>query len=190
MKKIILLITISICATLVIGCTSIEQQPIYAKKYQKSLQNKAINLQDQGVSAAWVAERFAGVMNQFKADDITARVKSHFAPELYFNDTWHTFTNSTELANYLKRTGERVYSIEVLIDDVVISEENAYIRWRMSFMIDEGDSKIESIGMTHLRFDENRQIVLYQDYWDSVEGFYRTLPAIGPILTMIRNSLG
>jgi len=64
------------------------------------------------------------------------------------------------------------------------------VRWTMSFIIDEGDTPINSVGMTHLQFNEEKKIVVYQDYWDGIEGFYRTLPVIGPALSMIRKQLG
>jgi len=172
---------LTICSVLLTGCSSSEKKPVYVNDYQKALQTKtAINLQQAGITTDWVGERFSGVMNQFKADDVESRAKIHFAQNLYFNDTWHTFTDVVSLGNYLSRTGERVHFIEVLVDDVVISNKNAYVRWTMSFIIDEGDTPINSVGMTHLQFNEDKKIVVYQDYWDGIEGFYRTLPVIGP----------
>lgn len=176
---------------LLVGCSTAGEKPVYVNEYQKAQQDKkTINLQQAGLTADWVGKRFSGIMNQFKAEDVKSRAMSHFAENLYFNDTWHTFTDVESLGNYLYRTGERVHSIEVLVDDVVVSNKNAYVRWTMSFIIDEGDTPINSVGMTHLQFNENKKIVVYQDYWDGIEGFYRTLPVIGPVLSMIRKKLG
>jgi len=56
---------------LLVGCSSVEKNPVYANDYQKALQDKAaINLQQAGLTADWVGERFSGVMNQFKAEDV------------------------------------------------------------------------------------------------------------------------
>ncbi len=60
----------------------------------------------------------------------------------------------------------------------------------MTFIIDENDKPIKSVGMTHMRFNKKQQIMTYQDYWDGVEGFYRTLPVIGGILEAVRKKLG
>jgi hypothetical protein len=171
------------------GCSTLSK-PIYFEKYQVALNSNAINLENENISKEWVAERFSGIMNQFKAVDVVERAATHFAPTLYFNDTWHTFSDSKTLGEYLKRTGERVHNIEVLVQDVVVSQQDAYVRWSMSFVINEGEESIDSYGMTHLRFDENKQIVLYQDYWDGVEGFYRTLPVVGKALAYIKSRLG
>jgi len=186
-----LMAIISCSILLLTACSNAEKNPVYVNDYQSALKAKtAINLQQAGVSASWVSERFSGVMNKFKADDVESRARKHFAQNLYFNDTWHTFTDVESLGSYLSRTGDRVHFIEVLVDDVVISNKNAYVRWSMSFTIDAGDAPINSVGMTHLQFNAEKKIVVYQDYWDGIEGFYRTLPAIGPVLSMIRKRLG
>lgn len=173
-----------------VGCMSANKDPFYVNNYQKALESNAIDLEAEGVTPEWVGERFDYVMNAFKAPDVIDRARSAFAPELYFNDTWHTHESHQELGEYLKRTGERVHSIEVKIDDVAISGTDAYVRWNMSFIIGKKDEPIKSVGMTHMRFNEQRQIMTYQDYWDGVEGFYRTLPVIGGVLKAIRKKMG
>ncbi|MGH1427815.1 MAG: nuclear transport factor 2 family protein [Arenicella sp.] len=175
---------------LLVGCMTTNKDPFYVNQYQDSLQKEAINLEENGITNDWVGQRFDYVMNHFKAPDVVERVNTAFAPAVYFNDTWHTHESPTSLGEYLKRTGERVHEIEVLIDDAVVSKENAYIRWNMTFTVSKGDEPIKSVGMTHLRFNQDMQIITYQDYWDGVEGFYRTLPVIGSVLGMIRKKLG
>ena len=169
---------------------SSSNQPTYSHNYKKALQNKAIDIEKAGISAEWVGQQFDSVMNHFKSPDVVDRAIITFASEIYFNDTWHTHETPQTLGNYLKRTGEKVYDIDIQVDDVVVRETNAYVRWSMSIIVNEGDKPISSVGMTHLRFDENRQIVTYQDYWDGVEGFYRTLPIIGGALEILRKKLG
>jgi hypothetical protein len=48
---------------------------------------------------------------------------------------------------------------------------------------------IQSIGISHLRFNANNKIILHQDYWDSMQGFYQHLPIIGGVLRWIKNGL-
>jgi len=75
------------------------------------------------------------------------------------------------------------------VDDVVIRQRNAYVRWSMSIITKQGTKPISSVGMTHLQFNADRKIVTYQDYWDGIDGFYRTLPIIGGVLEMVRKKL-
>jgi hypothetical protein len=173
------------------GCMSVAKEPYYVNQYGEALKTvPAIDLEEENISSEWVSNQFSSIMNQFKADDVVDRANNIFAEKMYFNDTWHTHITSEQLGDYLKRTGERVYFIQVLVDDVAISKTNAYVRWSMSFVINEGDDPIDSVGMTHLRFNKDKKIVTYQDYWDGVEGFYRTLPVIGAVLTAIRKKMG
>lgn len=169
---------------------SANKNPYYVHHYKQALLTEAIDLEESGVTPEWVGERFGYAMNAFKAPDVEKRALQAFAPELYFNDTWHTHESHKELGEYLKRTGERVHSIDIVVDDVAISKTNAYVRWNMTFIIKAGDEPIKSVGMTHMRFNEKREITTYQDYWDGVEGFYRTLPVLGGILAIIRKKLG
>lgn len=175
--------------SLLVGCMTTVKDSAYVDNYKQALQAESIDLEEAGISAEWVGQHFSSVMNHFKSSDVKERAKIAFAEQIYFNDTWHTHQNPKELGDYLQRTGEKVSFIEVLVDDVVISKTNAYVRWNMSIVVNEKDKPINSIGMTHLRFNEDKKIVTYQDYWDGIEGFYRTLPVIGGVLEMIRKKL-
>jgi len=175
---------------LLFGCMSNSAESSYVNNYQKALQIDAVDLENSGITADQVGASFISVMNNLKSDDVVERTKTVFASQIYFNDTWHTHQSSQELGEYLKRTGKKVHSIDIVIDDVVVSKKNAYVRWNMQFVIDEGDQPLHSVGMTHLRFNEKQQIITYQDYWDGVEGFYRTLPVLGSVLNAVRKKLG
>jgi hypothetical protein len=43
-----------------------------------------------------------------------------------------------------------------------------------------------TVGVTHLRFDEAGRIILHQDFWDSAEGLYRHIPVLGSLIGVIR----
>jgi len=187
--KIICWLGLAIGVSLLVGCMNTVKGPTYVDNYKQALQAESIDLEAAGISSEWVGQHFSSVMNHFKSSDVKKRTKTAFAEQVYFNDTWHTHRNSETLGDYLQRTGDKVSFIEVLVDDVVISKKNAYVRWNMSIIVDEKDQPINSVGMTHLRFNKDKKIVTYQDYWDGIEGFYRTLPVIGGILEMIRKKL-
>ena len=192
MKKIYKVISWLGLATgisLLVGCMTTGKDSNYVDNYKQALQAESIDLEEAGISSDWVGQHFSSVMNHFKSPDVKERAKTAFAEQIYFNDTWHTLQNPKDLGDYLQRTGEKVSFIEVLVDDVVISKSNAYVRWNMSIVVNEKDKPINSVGMTHLRFNQDKKIVTYQDYWDGIEGFYRTLPIIGSILEMIRKKL-
>jgi hypothetical protein len=43
--------------------------------------------------------------------------------------------------------------------------------------------------MSHLRFNNEGKIILHQDYWDSMQGFYQHIPIIGGVLQWIKSGL-
>lgn len=191
--KTIAWLTVCMITVLIVGCmTTVAsvRDATYVDSYKQALQMESIDLEAASISPEWVSEHFSSIMNHFKSPDVKERTKAAFATKLYFNDTWHTHQTSDTLGDYLQRTGNKIHAITVLVDDVVISKNNAYVRWNMSIIINQGDTPIQSVGMTHLRFNEDKKIITYQDYWDGIEGFYRTLPVLGGVLEAIRVRLG
>ena len=80
-------------------------------------------------------------------------------------------------------------SFEVL--SVQEKGNDVFVRWTMhtEFTVMGQSCTIQSIGMSHLRFNSEGKIILHQDYWDSMQGFYQHLPIIGSVLLWIKNGL-
>ncbi|MGH1539560.1 MAG: nuclear transport factor 2 family protein [Arenicella sp.] len=144
---------------------------------------------ENGLDANQIKDRFTNVMDNLMAEDLEQRIKQVYASQLYFNDTLHTFSDNVLLTNYLQRTAKRLHDIDVVVEDVVLGDVNAYVRWTMRYKADADSEEIESVGMTHLQFDANGRIVLHQDYWDSYEGFYRTVPGVGFMINQVKKRL-
>ena len=91
----------------------------------------------------------------------------------------------------MQQTGHQVDHLEVQIEDIALSKQDIYVRWvmRMQFSVMGKKVDSESIGISQLRFDEDGKIILHQDFWDGVDGFYQYLPIIGYSLRKIRNQL-
>ena len=114
-----------------------------------------------------------------------------YAEKLYFNDTLVTLHDRQSLLRYLKHTQQQLDDIKFDILDIENNGQDSYVRWLMQtrFRVMGQDLDIHSIGMSHLRFDAAGKIILHQDYWDSMQGFYYHLPLIGGILQWIKNGL-
>lgn len=116
------------------------------------------------------------------ADAATAeKVSRLYAPDLYFNDTVTTIRSREELTDYMDKTSKKVKTSRVNIDQVIRDGVDVFVRWTMHFESSAYGIQVDSdtIGMTHLRFDANGQIVLHQDFWDSAAGLYSHLPIVG-----------
>jgi len=113
-----------------------------------------------------------------------------YAPALYFSDTLLTSERHEEVVAHLERMGAGELAVTVI--DTQIDGADVYLVWRMraSFTPIRNPVESDTIGVTHLRFDEAGRIVLQQDFWDSTEGFYRHLPVVGTLVTAIAGRFG
>jgi hypothetical protein len=76
----------------------------------------------------------------------------------------------------------------VTIDDIASSGNNHYVRWTMVFSAPKlnGGKPVESVGMSHVRFNDNGQVTMHQDFWDSGTNIYGQIPVLGGVIESIR----
>lgn len=160
----------------------------YEKNINQSLE-QAVLLEQSGFNADWVENKIAYALGDMKSDSLSANIREVYADKLYFNDTLHTHTNAKSLAEYMEKTVHSVHTIEIEFNDTVVNQKDAYVRWVMSFKKSPKSEPVTSIGMTHLRFNAQGEIILHQDYWDGVEGLYRTVPILGFMLERVKKAL-
>lgn len=136
-------------------------------------------------------ERFSETFAELTAPELEQRVAQLYADQFYFNDTFKTLRTREELVAYLTATGERLQYSEVNIQQVMRQDSDVYIKWHMRFGFRVGGRDVESnsIGITHVRFNQQGQIILHQDFWDGAHGFYRHMPVVGGLVEWLRGRL-
>lgn len=137
-------------------------------------------------------ENFAKVFADLSADDTAERMAALYADQVYFNDTVVTLETGQAVADYMGKTGSQLDSSRVVIDHQLRDGADVFVRWTMEFRTSAFGMKIESksIGMTHLRFDDEGRVVLHQDFWDSASGLYEHLPLIGAVIRTAKKMMG
>lgn len=140
---------------------------------------------DEGVAS------FSAGYGDLTHDELAERIRELYAPDLYFNDTIHTFNDRDALVDYLVRTGESLDESRVEVRQVIRDGADVFLRWSMEFRTRAAGKDIhsQSIGMTHLRFDEQGRVVLHQDFWDSGHALYAHLPIVGFFVRRAHNRL-
>ena len=169
------------------ACSGNAMQSAYIDEYRKALTVGGTAPQND----AEAVKGFIEVFNQVQHGDVASIINETYAETLYFNDTFRTITDRNELIEYMQQTGQQVERLEVQIEDIAMSKQDVYVRWvmRMQFSVMGKKVDSESIGISQLRFDADGKIILHQDFWDGVDGFYQYLPIIGYSLRKIRNQL-
>lgn len=172
---------------LLTACSSNAMQSAYVDVYRNALSVEGAAPQND----AEAVKGFIEVFNQVQHNDLASIINETYAETLYFNDTFRTITDRNQLIEYMQQTGQQVDRLEVQIEDIALSKQDVYVRWvmRMQFSVMGKKVDSESIGISQLRFDEDGKIILHQDFWDGVDGFYQYLPIIGYSLRKIRNQL-
>lgn len=136
--------------------------------------------------------RFEAMYRDLTAAELGDLVETVYAESIFFNDTLHTFTDRASLKAYMTETGANLATSQVEIQQVVSQGADVFVRWTMYFEAGESDTPIQShsIGISHLRFNDDGQVILHQDYWDSAGGLYTHLPVIGALLRAAQKELG
>lgn len=186
----IMITTVLVTCTLS-ACSSVAGPGGYPSRYldaESRLESQSTN---PAQSTARARAAFENVFGHLKSPDLAERIGDSYAEALFFNDTFRTIEERAELVEYLVDTAGKTPENHVDILSVASDGRDHYIRWRMrfTFKVYGKEYSTDSIGMTHVQLNEDGKIVLHQDFWDSVEGFYQHLPMIGYWLKRIRSNL-
>jgi limonene-1,2-epoxide hydrolase len=136
-------------------------------------------------------ERFQNYLSEMAVDKIHTLTKDVYASDAYLNDTLKSLHGAQEIEHYFLATMENAESVTVKFDDVAESNGNYYFRWVMDvkFKKFKKGQTIRTIGVTHVRFNEEGKVVLHQDYWDSAAGLFEHIPIIGGTIRWIKGRL-
>lgn len=136
-------------------------------------------------------ERIKGLLADLSPENVAATTREVYAENAHFNDTLKTLEGAEAIAEYLGETARTVSSIAVRFEDVARSGTDYYLRWVMDFEAPKlsGGTNIRTIGLSQIRFNEAGRVIFHQDYWDSTAGLFEHLPALNPLVHLIRRRL-
>lgn len=131
---------------------------------------------------------FLGVMTEAT---VAAKTRLAYAPDAYLNDTLKTLHGAPAIETYFLDTVRNSESVTVEFEDVVESGGFYYFRWVMDVKMKKirAGETIRTIGITHVRFDEQGRVRLHQDYWDSTTGLFEHVPVLGAGIRAIKARL-
>ena len=186
-------ILVGIFAVALIGCSgsgtqlAAERSAASVEAYFTALQ--ALQGSETGIELG--LRNFTQTYADLTADDLAERIDDVYAPSLFFNDTVHTFNDRASLKAYMTKTGANLSKSNVTIHQTIRDGQDVFVRWTMYFETSEGDDAIRStsIGISHLRFNDEGQVVVHQDYWDSASALYAHLPLVGTVIRAAQDRL-
>ena len=121
-------------------------------------------------------------------DYIEKNTDKVYAKDAYLNDTLVTHRGPEEIKKYFLATADTMEQYELTIDDTASSGSEHYVRWTMIFTAPKlnGGKPIHSVGMSHVRLNQQGQVTMHQDFWDSGMNIYGQIPVLGGAIETIR----
>lgn len=135
--------------------------------------------------------QFIALYDNLEHVTVATAVQELYAETFYFNDTLVTIRDRDALVKYLLKTQSQLQAIEVSGIKTLASGNDIFISWVMTteFQILGSQQSVQSIGISHLRFDEQGKIILHQDFWDSAAGFFEQIPVFGGVMLWLKNDM-
>lgn len=135
--------------------------------------------------------RFTAFFGDLTEARVKERIRSVYAPDVWFNDTLKSIRGVDALEHYLVETARNVESCKVDIDEVVPAPSGVYVRWHMHIRFKKfrkGETQT-SIGVSLLRFDKEGRVAYHQDFWDSGSNLFEKVPVLGAGIRAVKRRL-
>ncbi len=134
-------------------------------------------------------ERFKEFYKIFSADRINASVAEVYAEDAYFEDGIRQVKGRKNIKEYFLSTTSAFDECTFDIKDMAYSPGNYYFRWIMHLRLKrDPDNPMEQPGISHVRFNEQGQVVFHHDYWETLALFER-FPVIGSVIRWIKGRI-
>lgn len=112
-----------------------------------------------------------------------------YAPNIRFQDPAHHIQGIDSLIAYFDGLFSNVTHCRFDIEQVMEQEQEAFIRWHMTFAHPRlnGGREVVIPGVSHLQFAE--QITLHRDYFDLGVMIYEQVPVVGAVIKILKRRL-
>lgn len=119
--------------------------------------------------------------------DSVARIGEVYADDAWFKDPFNEVRGTAAIARIFARMFEQLDAPRFVVRDAVASGAQAFLAWDFVFRMQRRRGAEQTIrGATHLRFAPDGRIAYHRDYWDAAEELYEKLPALGPLLRLLK----
>ncbi|NWG76307.1 MAG: nuclear transport factor 2 family protein [Rubrivivax sp.] len=116
-----------------------------------------------------------------------ARIGEVYAEDAWFKDPFNEVRGTSAIARIFARMFAQLDAPRFVVRDTVASGAQAFLTWDFRFRLKRRRLDEQTIrGATHLRFAPDGRIIYHRDYWDVAEELYEKLPALGPLLRLLK----
>jgi hypothetical protein len=180
------------------GCstsTNMHTQTVPDKDYREALQQtdpgNYVLPKDGSDEEAAMLRPFRELFETYTYENVEANLPIVYADKLYFRDAFKQFSEVEPLLNYMLKGFEPLENSEFLINRIINKDGEYYVDWmmRLDFKKTPTGTWEESIGMTHIRFNSEGEVIFHQDYWDPTDIVYRRIPIAKQLIGYVKKKL-
>lgn len=179
-------------AALLAGCAAsrpVDPLANYRKALAATEPATAPTLVPDSVAESEAVARFVDFYRVFSAEAIRAKVRGVYADGAYFRDPFHEVSGIDAIERYFVNSTGGVETCTFDIQDVAGFHGNYYVRWVMHLRTRRDPAHpIETVGVTHVRFDDKGKVVFHQDYWDTGV-VYERIPLVGWMIEKVKGRI-
>jgi hypothetical protein len=134
--------------------------------------------------------RFVDFYREYSTASIRRGVRDLYAYDAYFGDPFKGVTGIDAIEAYFLRMAEPVVACTFVVTSVSRTAEGEYfIPWVMDLTVKHAKKNpLRALGVSHVRFNAQGQVIFQQDYWDSSVLFER-LPVVGVLTRYVKRRL-
>jgi hypothetical protein len=130
----------------------------------------------------WV-DKVRKAFSPFTVANVETNFPLAYAERFYFRDAFHHFTDRDAMIAYMRRSAEMSPGVTFEYGPVARQGIDFYLPWTMVL---GGKNPQRSLGMSHLRFNEDGQVIFHQDYWDSADVLVPRVPVANGLIELVR----
>jgi len=183
MRAIPLIVFVS---AMLFGCASSgPNTPSYPEVYRQALDE----FKGTDRVPPQIIDDFSTFLSNLGAANSAERAEALYAPTLHFSDSLMHTRSRDDVVVHFQGLVDAETQVEVQMLQTLISGSDIYLVWSMQSQFTPVRKTVvsDSIGITHLRFNERGQVIMHQDFWDTGQGFYQHVPVLGRVIRSINS---
>jgi hypothetical protein len=176
------------------GCKTVPVQYDFVTAHQEALDRVLAlpTLLPDSEEERQAVDRVKRFLGDFSEEIIRETTTQVYSKDAYLNDTLKTVQGAEAIQAYFLEAAEMTDFISVTFADVSRTSDGCFIfRWTMDIGMQKvaKGKNVRTLGMSLIRFNDERKVNFHQDYWDSTAGLFQHVPGIGRGIRIIKARL-
>ena len=163
------------------GCANVQSPSTTEVEYPAQYRQALVDFPASADLAPETIARFVDFLSGLGQPSSGAEAASLYASDLHFSDALMVTRDKQAVVDHFSRLSDAGTRVTVEMHQTLQNGGDVYLIWSMQARFTPLRKEVvsDTLGVTHVRFNDKGQVVLHQDFWDSGLGFYAHIPVLG-----------